>query len=171
MTHSHGPFAFRLEEDQVAKATYAIARKRLFKPPMRVLTLSIPVLCVLLLIVDLSDGYLNLASLAVLLAAPIAAWLVLRILIPKGARRQFRQSAEMRDEHTLTFTADSLTFSGARGTTTRPLAELHAFSQLPGILLLHPTEGHFFAVPEAAMPAEDFAALVEALEGAGVTRW
>lgn len=166
----HGPFLYRLTEDDMMDAGRAMTGRRLFRPPLRWMLLSIVGLSIVLLFVDLLDGMINLASLAVLIAAPMALFAVVRFVVPATMRRQFRQSAAMRDQHSIAFDETNLTFAGSRGSTNLPVAELFAFSETEKLILLHQTEGYFNAVPKAALG--DFVpALTAVLVANGVKRF
>lgn len=127
-------------------------------------------LCALMLYLDLRDGLLNLATLGFIVVAPLLPLVLARFIVPMSARRQYRQSPAMRDEHALSFDEQAVTLSGTRGTVTCPLAELHQWSDLPGLIVLHLTEGNFTAIPKSAMPEAEVAALAAALDAAGVSR-
>jgi hypothetical protein len=168
---SYGPFAYRLEEDDVAKAAAAFMRKRLFLPPSRWLLIAIAAISALLILFDLLDGMINLGSIAAIGAVPLAIWLAIKGIAPRMARRQYRQSAALRDEHSLSFDSDTITFAGTRGTVSFPLVELHAFTDMPDLLMIHQTEGFYNPIPKQALGEDAVKALADALRAAGVTQW
>ncbi len=167
----HGPFAFRLDEDEVARAAVAFMRKRILLPPSRWLLIAIAVIAALLIFFDLLDGMINIGSLAAIAAVPLAIWLAIKGIAPRMARRQYRQSAALRDEHRFFFDAETITFEGTRGKVSFPLAELHAFTDMPDLLLIHQTEGFYNPIPKRALGEDAVKALADALRGAGVTQW
>ena len=164
-----GPFTYRVTEAQAVAAARVAMRKRLFRPPTVWLLVAIVVVAILLLLLDAMDGYLNVASTAALVVALPAVWLVLLWLVPVQARRQYRQSAALRDESTLSFDSEALTFTGPRGTIRMPFAEFLAVSDTPDLILLHQTEMFYNLVPKAALgdAAEE---LLSRMEAAGVKR-
>ena len=141
--------------------------KRLLRPPIGWLLWLIVVLGAALLVLDSLDGAFELSSIAVLVAVPIAIALVNFWLVPWQMRRQFRQSAALQDEFTLSFDHEAITFAGKRGTTTIPMEEYHAVMDAGEVILLYQTEAFFNAIPKA--PLEGAAdELIEALRAKGV---
>ena len=165
-----GPFTYRLTEADMVEAGRSLTGRRLFRPPLRWLMLAIIVLAIVLLALDLLDGRLNLASLAVILAAPLAMILTVRVVVPRAMKRQFHQSAAMRDEHTFMFDEESLNFSTSRGSGRVPMHELYAFSETDTLILLHQTEGYFNPVPKTAL-GDNGVSLVAALARNGVKQF
>lgn len=163
----HGPFQFRVEESQLALAGRKAMMKRLLQPPIVWMLWAILILGSLLLVIDLQDGAMEIASIAVLAAVPIAIALVNFWLVPWQMRHQFRQSAALQDEFTLSFDDTTITFAGKRGTTTIPLEEFHAVMDAGEIILLYQTEAFFNAVPKAPLGAAS-GELIASLQERGV---
>ncbi|AKM10448.1 YcxB family protein [Croceicoccus naphthovorans] len=164
-----GPFTYRVTEAEAVAAARKVMRKRLFRPPTVWLIVAIVVVAVLLLILDAMDGYLNVASTAALLVALPALWLTLMWLVPRQARRQFRQSAALRDESMLSFDDEALTFVSRRGTVRMPFAEFLEVSVTDDLILLHQTEMFYNLVPRHAL-GDAAKVLLSRLEAAGVRR-
>lgn len=141
--------------------------KRLTQPPINWLLWAILVLGALLLVVDSLDGTLELTSIAVLVAVPMAIALVNFWLVPWQMRRQFRQSPALQDEFTLSFDDTAITFVGKRGTTTIPLEEFHAVMDAGEVILLYQTEAFFNAVPKKPL-GDSIHQLISALKASGV---
>ena len=142
-------------------------RKRLTKPPLSWLIIAIIVVGIALIGVDLLDGTVDPASAALIVAAPIAIFSMIRWVVPWQMRRQFAQSAAIQDEHQLSFDSSSITFDGSRGSVTIPMKEFHAFSETESSLLLHQTEAFFNIVPKTAL-GDALPELITALKAADV---
>lgn len=167
----HGPYSYRVEEGDLAAAGRHYYQRRVFQRPMRYLLFAVLVLAVVLVFLDLfEDGALKLSTLIVVgLGIPLI-WLIPYLIAPRVMRRQFRQSAALRDEHEMIFDGESITFTNQRGHARIPFHELYAWSQTDRMILLHQTEAFFNPVPKQAM-GEDYRHLVAALDAAGVKRF
>jgi len=165
-----GPFVYQVTEAEAVEAAKIASRGRMFRPPVSWRLIAFGVIAVLLLILDVMDGYLNLASTAALLLALPGVWLVLDLMTPRLAKRQYRQSAQLRDENSLSFDDEALTFSGSRGTVRLPFAEFMAVTAKEGVILLHQTEMFYNLVPRRALGDAVADDLVAKMEAAGVKR-
>ncbi|WP_066553824.1 YcxB family protein [Croceicoccus bisphenolivorans] len=164
-----GPFHYRVEEAEAVVAGRMAMKARMFRPPAKWLIVAIVVVAVLLLVLDAMDGYLNLASTFALVVVLPLLWVVLLVMAPIQARRQYRQSAQLRDDHTLSFDEDAITFIGSRGTVRIPMAEYREVLAGKGVILLYQTEMFYNLVPTCALgDAAD--ELLRRLEAAGVRR-
>ncbi|MBT8426772.1 MAG: YcxB family protein, partial [Erythrobacter sp.] len=116
------------------------------------------------------DGELRLSTLLVVgLGIPLI-WLIPYLLAPVIMRRQFRQSAALRDENQLEFDEEAVRFTNQRGHARIPFHELYAWSETDRMILLHQTEAFFNPIPKASM-GDDYLLLVSALEEAGIRRF
>lgn len=168
---THGPYKYRVEEAGLAEAGRLYFRRRIFQPPMRYLVIAVLVLAVLLVLLDfLNDGALNLSTIiAVGLGIPLI-YVVPYLVAPSIMRRQYRQSAALRDENEIEFDEQAISFSNQRGHARIPYHEYYGWSQTDDMILLHQTEAYFNPVPKQAL-GQDWQRLVEALEAAGVKRF
>ena len=164
----HGPYSYRVEEADLAAAGQLFFRRRLSQPPARYLLLVLIVCAILLIVFDIvEDGAINLISLLSLGVGLPLVWLVPHLLAPIMMRRQFRQSAALRDEQTLEFDEQGLVFTSSRGHVRLPFEEMHAWAETKKLILLSQTEAYFNPVPKAALGG-DAAVLVQTLRAAGV---
>ena len=115
----------------------------------------------------IEDGAINLLSLLSLGIGLPLVWFVPHLLAPMMMRRQFRQSAALRDEQRFEFDDEAVFFSSARGHARLPFAELYAWAETDRLILLSQTEAYFNPVPKPAL-GEDAAVLIRKLTEAGV---
>lgn len=133
------------------------------------LLVAILVVALALFALDVMDGYLNVASTAALLLALPAVWIVVLVIVPMQARRQYRQSAQLRDDQALSFDDVAVVFTSRRGTVRLPFSEYREFLDRGGLILLYQTEMFYNLVPRHALgDAAD--ELLARLEAAGVRR-
>jgi len=88
------------------------------------LLVAILVVALALFAVDVMDGYLNVASTAALVLALPAVWIVVLVIVRMQARRQYRQSAQLRDDQALSFDDVAVVFTSRRGTVRLPVGEV-----------------------------------------------
>ncbi|GGD43965.1 YcxB family protein [Croceicoccus pelagius] len=164
-----GPFTYRVEQSEAVTAAKIASRGRMFRAPVSWMLIVFGIVAILLLVLDAADGYLNVASTGALLLGLPGVWLALDLITPIMAKRQFRQSAQLRDENSLSFDDEALTFSGPRGTLRVPFAEFMAVTAKKDVILLHQTDMFYNLVPRRALgdAAED---LLAKMEAAGVKR-
>lgn len=156
-----------MEERQMPRAGRKAMMARLLRPPIGWLLWAILGLGVVLLVLDSLDGALELSTIAVLAAIPLAIAIINFWLVPWQMRRQFRQSAALQDELSLSFDDEAITFTGRRGTTTIPMEEFHAVMDAGDVILLYQTEAFFNPVPKGPLGA-DADRLLAALLAKGV---
>lgn len=133
------------------------------------LLVAILVVALALFALDVMDGYLNVASTAALVLALPAVWIVVLVIVPMQARRQYRQSAQLRDDQALSFDDEAVVFTSRRGTVRLPFSEYREFLDRGGLILLYQTEMFYNLVPRHALgDAAD--ELLARLEAAGVRR-
>ena len=167
----HGPYAYRVEEADLSAAGRHYFMRRVFQRPMRYLLIAVLVLAMLLVVLDfLDDGALKLSTIIVLVLAIPLIWLVPYLIAPAIMRRQYRQSASLRDENRVEFDREAIRFSNTRGHARIPLTELYAWSETDRMVLLHQTEAFFNPIPKTAL-GPDCHLLIAALEEAGVRRF
>lgn len=166
---SYGPYRFTVTEDDVSQAAKATSWRRLWLPPFRYLVIAIAVCFVLLLVLDLSDGSIDISTLILLIGGPAIFAVLIQWLGPVFAKRQYRQNAALRVENTLTFDAKDIELSSERGVTRLPVNELFRYSETDGLVLLHISEAIFIPVPRRAL-GDDAATLAALLERSGVPR-
>ena len=167
----HGPYTYRVDEGDLAVAGRHYFQRRVFQRPMRYLFIAVLVLAVLLVALDLyEDGALKLSTLIVIGVGIPLIWLIPYLIAPRIMRRQFRQSAALRDENELEFDGESITFSNQRGHARIPFHELYAWSETERMILLHQTEAYFNPIPKQVM-GDDHRLLAAALDAAGVKRF
>lgn len=165
-----GPFTYRVAEDQIVKAMQRLMLRRMWSGPAKWLLGLILLLLPVLIVLDIFvNGGLSGTAVAILLALPAALLLVHFWLAPMMARRQFRQSAALRDEQAIAWDDEAIVFTGPRGHVRIPLAEFHRWSDAGDMLMLYQTEMYFNLVPKTPLgeAAEDLAAR---LDKAGVRR-
>ncbi|NNC52782.1 MAG: YcxB family protein [Erythrobacter sp.] len=167
----HGPYTYRVDEADLASAGRHFFRRKVFQRPMNYLVIAIIGLAIVLVALDLfEDGALRLSTLLVVgLGIPLI-WLIPYLLAPVIMRRQFRQSAALRDENQLEFDEEAVRFTNQRGHARIPFHELYAWSETDRMILLHQTEAFFNPIPKASM-GDDYLLLVSALEEAGIRRF
>ena len=165
-----GPFSYRVTQDQVVRAMQRLMLLRLWTGPARWLLGLILLLLPVAIVLDLlTRGTLSGMAIAVLAVLPIALLTIYFWAAPMMARRQFRQSAALRDEHQIAWDEEAITFTGTRGRVRMPFAEFHRWSEAGEVLMLYQTEMFFNLVPRTALgeAAQD---LTARLENAGVKR-
>ena len=167
----NGPYTYRVAEADLAEAGRRYFQRRVFQKPMRYLFIAVILLAVVLVALDLyEDGALRLTTvLLVVLGIPLI-WLIPYLIAPIIMRRQYRQSAALRDENQIEFDNEAVHFSNARGHARIPFEEFYAWSDTRTMILLHQTEAFFNPVPKAAL-GEDHRLLIAALEAAGIRRF
>ncbi|RVQ69446.1 YcxB family protein [Croceicoccus ponticola] len=165
-----GPFTYRIVEDETVAAARIAFRKQMRRPLTRWLLALIVLVEIALLLFDIfDDGMLNLASTAALLFALPFVYFVLLWLIPRQGRRQYRQSAALRDEYTLTFDDAAMTVAGQRGTMRIPFDDFRELAVSDDLILLYQTEMFYSIFPRRALgDAADM--LIARLIAAGVRR-
>ena len=164
----HGPYIYRVEEPDLAAAGRLFFRRRLTQPPARYLLFGLVACAFLLIALDvIEDGAINLLSLLSLGIGLPLVWFVPHLLAPMMMRRQYRQSAALRDEQCFEFDDEAVFFSSARGHARLPFAELYAWAETDRLILLSQTEAYFNPVPKLAL-GEDAAVLIRKLTEAGV---
>ncbi|MDR7102575.1 YcxB family protein [Croceicoccus sp. BE223] len=152
----------------MAAARHA-ARKRMRQLPTMLLVVVIVAVSLALLALDVMDGYLNIASTAALVLALPAVWIAVIVIVPVQARRQYRQSAQLRDDQTVSFDDEAITFASRRGTVRLPFSEYREYLDRGGLILLYQTEMFYNLVPRHALgDAGD--EMLARLQAAGVRR-
>lgn len=167
----NGPFTYRVAEAELAEAGRHYFQRRVFQKPMRYLFIAVILLAVVLVALDLyEDGALRLTTiLLVVLGIPLI-WLIPYLIAPIIMRRQYRQSAALRDENQIEFDNEAVRFSNRRGHARIPFDELYAWSETGTMILLHQTEAFFNPIPKEAL-GDSCRALIAALESAGIKRF
>ena len=167
----HGPYTYRVEEADLAAAGQLFFRRRLSQPPARYLLIALVLCAVLLIGFDIvEDGAINLLSLVSLGIGLPLVWFVPHLLAPVMMRRQYHQSAALRDEQTFEFDEEALFFTSSRAHVRLPFDELYAWAQTGKLVLLSQTEAYFVSVPKEAL-GDDTARLIANLTRAGVKRF
>lgn len=167
---TRGPFSFQVEETQIVQAMQQLMFRRLTTGPLRWLSIAVAVLLAIMLVADVAmTGAISGTAVAFVVAIGLAL-LVLRFwAAPMMGRRQFRQSAALRAQHTIAWDDEAVYFTSERGNARMPFAEFHGWAELPGLIMLYQTEMYFNLVPKA--PLGDAAAdLMACLDAAGVRR-
>lgn len=166
----HGPFTYRVSEDDAVAAAMIAFRRARMRGGIRVLIAVIVVLLVLLVLLDALDGRIELATtVPAVLALPVillgTAWLMRRL-----ARRQYHQSPAFAGVHEVSWDADVLHLKSLRGSASVPFAELHAFAESDRFVLIFQTEAFYNLIAKAAL-GEKAHDLVARIENAGVRRY
>lgn len=165
-----GPFTYRIEEAQVVRAMQRMMIARLRTGPGRFFAIAFAVLLPLLVVLEtVAFGRMSGTALALLIALPLALLIVHFWLAPMMGRRQFRQSAALRDTNTIAWDETAITFTGSRGQVRLPFAEFYKWRDAGDVLMLFQTEMYFNLVPKAPL-GEAAADLMQRLDAAGVKR-
>ena len=164
-----GPYTYSVGEDAAVSALRRIVMRSVWRPPFLWGTLMVIALSVGLVVWDMLDGWLNLASTAIALSAGPLALVLLYFGVGRQARRQYRQSAALRDETSVTIRVAELFFQSSRGHTIIPLAELYGWTETDTLIILRQTEIFSNLIPKAAL-GEAAEILKERLVAAGVDR-
>lgn len=168
---NYGPYTYRVEEGDLAAAGRHYFLRRVFQRPMVYLFSAVIVLAAVLFVLDLyEDGALKVSTVMLIGLGIPMIWLIPYVIAPIIMRRQYRQSAALRDENQLEFDAEAVKFTNQRGHARIPFEELFAWSETDRMILLHQTEAFFNPIPKDAM-GEDYRLLASALETAGVKRF
>lgn len=165
-----GPYRYRIERDEAVVAARHALRTRLMKLPASLLLIAIAICAPLLLVLDLLDGDLGTDTILVLFVAIPLVALFMVWTVTAMAKRQYAQSAALRDEVRLFLADDSLRFESARGTTSLPFAEFHALGETQGLFILMHTEAFYNLVPKRALDAAGVERLREGMHAGGVRR-
>ena len=124
----------------------------------------------LLLVLDLAlYGRLSATAVAFVVAIPAALLMINLWLVPRLARRQFRQSAALRAPSTVAWDGELIHLACDRGELHIPIAELYRWDRTKRAIMLYQTEMMFNPVPKSAM-GEAADRLIARLEEAGVKR-
>lgn len=168
-----GPYHYRLSPDEAVIAARYCLRKRLSRRPIIWLIYAIAVLLAMLVVLDLMDGAIERTTVGLIVAVVMLVVLMAFMFyaVSSSTRRQHGQSAALRDDNHLYVSGDSLRFENARGTTTMPYGEYHAFAETDGLFVLFQTEAFFNLVPHHALADAAIAMMREGLVSAGVKRW
>ena len=168
-----GPYQYRLSPGEAVNAARYCLRKRVFRKPIVWLAYAIAVLLALLVALDLLDGTIERTTVGLIVAVVMLVVLMAFMFhaVSSATRRQHGQSAALRDDNRLYVSGDSLRFENARGTTTMPYGEYHAFAETDGLFVLFQTEAFFNLVPHYALDDAAIAMMREGLVSAGVKRW
>jgi len=147
-----GPFAFRVAEAQVVGAMRRHMLSRFGKGVGKWLLILFAFVLALLLIADMATrGAVSGEGIAFAAALPLvlaAAWFV---FVPMTARRQYRQSAALRDECQISWDDEAVEFRSSRGQARLPFAEFHDWSDAGEVIVLYQTEAYFNIVPKAPL--------------------
>lgn len=165
-----GPFLFRVEEAQIVEAMQRLMMRRLTTGPQRWLVMAVGVLLFVMFILEvIMTGTIS-GTVIAFIAAIAAAFVMLRFWIaPMMGRRQFRQSAALRAEHSISWDEEAVHFVSERGNARMPFAEFYGWSETPELVMLYQTEMFFNLVPKA--PLGDAAGdLFARLDQAGAKR-
>lgn len=165
----HGPYRFTVTEDDAARALQVALRKRLLAGPSRWLVIAIVVFAVLLVVLDLLDGSINVLSTGIAVLGLPIVFLFVRLMAPRIARRQYRQSAGLRSEITMHFSAEAIRFETDNGAARLPLADLFGHQVIGDLLLLYQNEAFYNIVPQRAL-GEDWPRLLDAIGTAGLKK-
>ena len=167
---SRGPYSYEVTEDLVVEAMRRHMVRRMTHGLVGRLFIAVLVLLALLIALDLAYyGRLSRASLAFLVAVPLALAVINLWLVPQLGRRQFRQSAALRAPGTFAWDDGAVRFTSDRGEARIALAELYRWDETENIVLLYQTEMFFNLVPKAALDGGT-PDLIARLRAAGVKR-
>lgn len=167
---AHGPFQYQVDEDLVVEAMRRHMLRRLTGGFVGKLFILVLGLLVLLLVLDLAlYGRLSATSIAFVVAIPSALLMINLWLVPRLARRQFRQSAALRAPSTIAWDGELIHLACDRGESRIPITALYRWDRTDRAILLYQTEMMFNPVPKAAL-GEAADRLIARIEEAGVKR-
>ncbi|WP_157668108.1 YcxB family protein [Croceicoccus marinus] len=167
---TRGPYSYEVTEDMVVEAMRRHMVRRMTHGLVGRLFIAVLALLALLIALDLAFyGRLSRASLAFLVAVPLALAVINLWLVPQLGRRQFRQSAALRAPGSFEWDDGSVRFTSERGEARIRLGELYRWDETANIVLLYQTEMFFNLVPKADLQGEA-PELIARLRAAGVKR-
>lgn len=158
---------FQLSELQAAAAAKQVLRRRLKVPLWPVLAIGAPLAIVGLLLPG--EG-------AIGASIPILSWLVLILcfilgtvhywLLPRQARRHFRQTSLLSEAMTLSWDEDGFSLAGDRASSRLAWRDLYAWDENDDIVLLMQSEMLYNLVPKSALTNEQTEDLKKCLKTA-----
>lgn len=152
------------------RAMQSLMLYRLWTGPARWLLVAAGVLLVVLFALEfVAYGRLSSVGIGVVLGLPLVFLIVVYWMAPMMGRRQYRQSALLRAEGTVSWDDEALTFESDRGHARIPFGEFHRWGESADLVMLYQTEMFFNLLPKAPLggAAEDLKARLTA---AGVKR-
>lgn len=161
------PATFQLTEAEAVEAVKFVTHRRLFRQHRFgwiIAALVVVTICAIAMQKDVIAG----AALFALLVAPIWLGVLLFWLVPRHAKRHYRQSVTMKDQNELTWDDAGLTITCEHGSTIYKWPEWRGWGESHSLLILFQSEALYNILPKRALEPAEIEAIKRRLTDAKV---
>ena len=159
---------YTISESDTVEAARFVALKRLFSRPLLPVFVGLLVIFALLAMIDGQRTYMAIALILVL-ASPIAFFIVVWWLVPWQAKRHYHQAVALAEEISTDWSDKGIGYASTHGNSRFQWSDYHGWAETANLLILFQSESFYNLVPKRALQLAEVEAIKRRLIEAEVS--